>query len=253
MEERRYLSVGADGHNKGGEGMRKELENGKDRDWKLARVIYEEQCLSFGTIRDFFFNGQKSNASRRLKILREEKLIRWEKIGFSKLMRVVRLTQRGIEHYREKFPIPVKQKRKLAPATITHDLLVTETRLHLSKIYNAEWVPERALKSLPLKKIPDGILTFPSGKRIAVEVENTTKSKDRYEAIWREWENQNFMLILYVSTQDSVHRALVKNMKEFKSLSLRLGLMKFKDFKNQNLTHVWTPSSELPLFSKREF
>ncbi len=225
----------------------------QERDWKMARVIYEEQFLPMRTIRDFFFNGQKSNASRRLKILFHQKLIRVEKIGFPSQMKVVRLTQKGIELYRERLPFIVKQKRKLATATFAHDLFVAETRLHLAKLYNAEWVPERAMKVMALEKIPDGILTFPSGRRIAVEVENTTKSKARYEAMWREWESQNFMLILYVSTQEGVHRALVKNMKEFKSNTLRLGLMKFSDFANQNLTNVWTPSAELPLFTKREF
>src|SRR6185436_9468757 len=97
----------------------------------------------------------------------------------------------------------------------THDWNVTENRLRLCELFDATWIPEKALKTHTLKKIPDGILLFQSGKRIAVEVENSIKAKDRYQQMWREWEQHDFVLVLYIATTDAVYRSLEKQMSGF--------------------------------------
>ena len=84
------------------------------RDWKIARVVYEEQFMTLKTITKFYFENDRANASRRLRTLQKRKLIRIEKMRVGSREKLVRITQKGIETYRDKFPFIVKQKRKLA-------------------------------------------------------------------------------------------------------------------------------------------
>ena len=157
-----------------------------ERDKLILRLIYEEQFISLRLISKFYFNDSFQSASLRMIKLIDSKFLKYEKLGLPSQPKVLRLTPSGIKVARSVSPYQVKQKRKIAISTLVHDGLVSEARLNLLKRFDADWIPEKAMKHHALKKIPDGILLFPSKLKIAVEVENTIKSKPRYDEMWRE-------------------------------------------------------------------
>ncbi|TLY48691.1 MAG: hypothetical protein E6K54_01485 [Gammaproteobacteria bacterium] len=83
-------------------------------------------------------------------------------------------------------------------ANYQHDLAVLSVYLKLKAFYpNATWISERKLKHDKYKlgvgqqgHLPDGILVFPDGKQIAIEVELSCKSKQRLESILKTYAAQ---------------------------------------------------------------
>lgn len=229
------------------------MEGVQERDKEMAKTIYEEQFLRLSTISRFFFNESFQSASKRVLKLVNLRLFRFEKLNLPGAPKVVRLTPNGVKLARSVSPFEVKQKRKVPLSTFEHDSVVSMTRLKLKEYFDASWIPEKALKSHNLKKIPDGILLFQSGRRIAVEVENSVKSKDRYLEMWREWESHDFLLVLYVTTNDIVHKAIQKRMSEFPGTKVRFGLIHLNVLMEASAESVWTPKGSVALFGRRSF
>ncbi len=222
------------------------------RDEDLMRSIFEEQFLELKTVSKYFFGGSFRGASRRIRKLVNLRLLKYEVLSLSGKPKVVRLSINGLRVVRGVSPFEVRQKRKVSLSTFTHDSMVSETRLRLCSVFDATWIPEKAMKIHAFKKIPDGIVLFRSGKRIAVELENSIKGKSRYEEMWREWENHDFILVLYVATTVVVYRALQARIKNFQTTKVRFGLILFDALVGGAET-VWTPRSEFPLFARREY
>ena len=223
------------------------------RDEKIMRVIYEEQFLLLKTISKYFFRDSFQSASVRILKLIQLKLLRYEILNLPNQPKVARLTPNGVRHSKSISPFSIPQKKKVALSTFTHDALLSITRLELINSFDAQWVPEKAMKAQDFKKIPDGILLFASGRRIAVELENTVKGAKRYEQMWREWEAHDFFLVLYVATTDVVYRALERRMNLFQSSKLRLGLITLEGLTHAKKPHVWTPRGLFPLFDQRQY
>jgi hypothetical protein len=83
-------------------------------------------------------------------------------------------------------------------ANYHHDLALLNLYLKLRIFYpDSSWISERKLKHDKYKlgvgqqgHLPDGILVFPDGKQIAIEVELSCKSKQRLEAILKTYAAQ---------------------------------------------------------------
>ncbi|MEN9917257.1 MAG: hypothetical protein RLY40_1189 [Pseudomonadota bacterium] len=80
---------------------------------------------------------------------------------------------------------------RVSLANYHHDLAVLTLYLKFRTFYpNAAWISERKLKHDKYKlgvgqqgHLPDGILVFPDGKQVAIEVELSCKNKQRLETI----------------------------------------------------------------------
>ena len=225
----------------------------QERDKQIMIVTYEEQFLLLKQVAKYFFKESFQSASLRIIKLVNLRLLKYETLSLPGKPKVIRLTPKGVKLCKEISPFSIMQKRKVSLSTLNHDAFVSEARLILRDRFDASWIPEKAMKLHNLKKIPDGILLFQSGKRIAIEVENSVKGKDRYDHMWREWEQQEFVLVLYVATTEVVYRALQKRMAEHQSQKVRLGLIRFADLLNGSNESVWTPRGLVSLFSRRAF
>lgn len=80
-----------------------------------------------------------------------------------------------------------------------HQIMLTDVYLKLSELYqHIKWISERRLKFEKFNSgqfdksghVSDGILVFPDGKQVAIEVELTMKAKDRLQQIFSEYGTQ---------------------------------------------------------------
>jgi hypothetical protein len=113
-------------------------------------------------------------------------------------------------------------------------------------------MPERAIKHLEDKLVPDGLIEFESGEKIAVEIENSFKAKRRFERfLWR-WDGVDGLLcVLYVATtpklREWIRQAIVRGPKDSP-----LGVVLWEDLKS-GAPPIWTVAGELNLLARRAF
>lgn len=107
-------------------------------------------------------------------------------------------------------------------ANYHHDLCVLNLFLKLKKCYpDATWISERKLKHDKYKlgvgqqgHLPDGLLVFPEGKQIAIEVELSCKSKQRLEGILKAYAKQFSIQEVWYFCKESMHARLEEVSKE---------------------------------------
>jgi hypothetical protein len=83
----------------------------------------------------------------------------------------------------------LKPLRRLNPKILDHDAKVTSARLRILQLWNATFVPERAIKAKDFPEIPDGIFFFPSGRGVALEIENSDKGRARFLRLLERWKD----------------------------------------------------------------
>lgn len=72
---------------------------------------------------------------------------------------------------------------KLSIVTIHHYLDIQRARLAAERAGWSGWLPGNRLPK-DIRKRPDAVATFPSGPRVAIEIERSIKTIKRYEAIF---------------------------------------------------------------------
>ena len=220
-----------------------------DRDQEILRVSYEQQMVSIQQMTRYLFGGHDTHARRRLRELAEAGYIREAEVRGRYALKLYRPTARGVKVAKATSPLVIPQRRAFSLATLEHDLLVTEVRLRLAQLWDAIWLPERALRADEYRQIPDGVLLFQSGKKIAIEVENSSKAKRRYQRIWQKWPGTNTFLVLYVATTPVVAGLLRKLLVEAPK-GVAFGLVEWSQLQGID-PKVWTPRGEVDLFSRR--
>ena len=223
------------------------------RDREILRITYEEQFVSLGVLAKFLFGGSIKLASRRVLKLVRLRLLRPETLRLPSNPKVLRLAPIGQRMAKTISSFEIRQKRRVPLSTFEHDAWVIHSRLELGRRFEGLWVPEKAIKAHNLRKVPDGILVFPSGKRIAIEVENSLKSKSRYRDLWETWGSEGFMVVLYIATRGSIASALRRLMTELCPEGVLLALVEIDALGSHEVETVWTPHGPLPLFSKRTY
>jgi hypothetical protein len=142
-----------------------------------------------------------------------------------------RLTQAGARF------TPLPPLHRVPLANYHHDLTLLNLYLKLRTLYpNTTWLSERRLKHDKYKlgvgqhgHLPDGVLVFPDGKHIAIEVELSCKSKQRLDAILKTYAAQfSLQEVWYFCRQTMLPRLqdAAKNMPFVKIYSLKLFLEK---------------------------
>lgn len=224
------------------------------RDREILRLCYEHQFLLSDQVSRFFFKRPgNTEAYRRVRELESVGLIQRVRIATWNSAQAIRLTRRGVAVVNEEPEFEIPQRRQLDLATLGHDISVLETRMLLTQYWEARWVPEAFLKASEdrRKPLPDGYLVFESGRRFAVEVENSLKGKSRYEELLKRWESGPAALVLYVATENR----LLSPLREYLKLGpshVGIALTSLEKLR-QGPEPFWTPRGEFNFLAKRAF
>jgi hypothetical protein len=133
-----------------------------------------------------------------------------------------------------------------------HDSLVTSARLRLSQFWDAEFVPERAIKVRDFPEVPDGIFFFRSGKGIALEVENSDKGRTRFLRLLERWrEVPKVVFVLYVASHPKLFQILKSYIRSGPQ-DQPIGVVLWEDLKSGSPL-ISTSQGDLNLLAQREF
>ena len=224
---------------------------GTKRDLEILRVDYEQQVIALRQVAKYFFRGNLSNAAFRIKQLVLAGLLKPAVLSSRLPIKLFQLTPSGVRMARTVTHLQVPQRKILSLATLEHDLLVTDVRLRLKQLWDFAWLPEKVLKAAEYRQIPDGICLFRSGKKIAIELENSAKGSRRYLSIWKRWVGTETFLVLYVATNPRLAKFLRQLILQAPA-GVRLGVVEWSQLDDYTPT-VWTPGGELELFGRLEF
>ena len=221
------------------------------RDREIVRVCYEQQLISLKQVARYFFSGDLAYASRRLKGLEAEGFLKQVRPIANYSGRLYQVTGLGVKLARTISTLEVPQRRTFGLATLEHDLLVTSLRLRLRELWDSAWLPEKILKAAEYRQIPDGVALFRSGRKVALELENSSKGKRRYLSIWKRWVGTETFLVLYVATHPGLAQFLRK-LFLVAPKGVALGVVEWESLES-GCPKVWTPAGELDLLNRREF
>lgn len=164
---------------------------------------------------------------------------------------MIRITRLGIACLQQTYPTSVPQVKRIAPATLIHDAIVTSVRLRFKELWDGSWIPERLLKKTEFPQIPDGLVLFESGKRIAIEVENSLKGKQRFLSLMDRWKDTSISLVLYIATQAELAEVIRTYIQAGPKKPL-FGLTTWEQLREQT-PRPFSTHGELDLFSRRTF
>jgi len=194
----------------------------QERDRKLLQLAYEHQFVSTNQIRRVLFkNVHMSECYRRLKELEQSGFITRTAPITAGTGAYVRVTPDGASAARGISIYEVPQNR-LNLYAIAHDMLVLDARVRLLELFNdAIWTPEQTIKKdwAPSRlssycyddlQYPDGVMTLSNGNRIAIELENAAKSKERYGQIFRKWSRSDKVeYVMYIATSEQIKKTVL--------------------------------------------
>lgn len=222
----------------------------QERDMEILKCCYEQQFLTIEQIEEHYFKSTHSNKAReRVSELSKAGLVRSENSSLATIKKVVRLTRAGQRLAAAHAALEVPQSRRLDLATLMHDSIVTSVRLRLSQLWDARWIPERALKD-KYEIIPDGIVQFESGFNVAVEIENSIKGRSRFLKLIDTWAKvESISLVLYVATTRQLERLIQGYLRERPSEKL-FAVVAWDDLKT-GVPSAQSPAGALPIFDRR--
>jgi hypothetical protein len=223
------------------------------RDKRLLLLCYQHQFLLTEHTLHLFENRSYREARRRLLELTKSGFLFEEKNAVVGRKPIHRLTSLGAKIAASEAAETIPQQRVLKTAELVHDAVVTSVRIRLESIWSeGSFVPERLIKKSQYRQIPDGIFQFPSGKGIAIEVENSDKGRSRFLRLLSRWSDvRHIILILYVATSDSLYES-VKRYLSTAPKDQPVGLLHWHHL-HEGKPLVWTPRGEMPLLERRGF
>lgn len=124
------------------------------------------------------------------------------------------LTKQGLQACNDELPA----LKKVNLGTYHHDTILIDLSLQIEKETAGSFMPERRLKQLKglsgvgtKGRVPDGVVDLANGKKIAVELELSVKSKERLDKIMKDYaSNMDFHEIWYFVENISVRNAIQK-------------------------------------------
>jgi hypothetical protein len=221
------------------------------RDRLLINLSYEQQFVVVSHAHRYLFSGiDQRERQRRIYELERAGFIRREPTQLIDKTGIIRLTKSGIKLAEADRAERIPQLRSISVQTLLHDSIVTAVRLRLSQLWHATWIPERLIKSDEFPQVPDGMVVFPSGTTLAIEVENSPKGPKRFREIQERWRNNRVKLCLYVASNEALYRCVKKYMEQGPK-DLPFGLVLWRELEN-GTPHVWMPQGMIDIFSRRE-
>ncbi len=223
-----------------------------DRDREILRVCYEQQFLLKEHIETFFRGCSQRRINFRIQQLIAGGFIRRESYPDLRCQTLFRLTKTGCRLARQYNARAAGYLARLSPSTLFHDALVTSCRLRIADFWDAEFLPERALKELEVPEVPDGVWRFKSGKMIALEVECSDKGRRRFLSRLQSFGHIDAItFVLYVTPNERMH-GIVKSYIKDGPQEQPVGVVLW-DLLKSDQSPVWTQRGEVDVFSKREW
>jgi hypothetical protein len=185
-----------------------------ERDAKLLTLVLQHGALSFEQVRRYCFpNASSPTIFNRLSRLKQAGLLDSVRVGTvvyhgsPKIIGVIYRATRETEKFARRWLpdetfMPVLTR--LNTSTLHHDLLLVDV-IHALQIHFAACrvLNSRAVKHFGIerKRVPDAIIQDKNDSaRVAVELELTTKSKERYREIILEYRiSSTYSRVLYVT------------------------------------------------------
>lgn len=202
------------------------------RDQDIVEDCYRQTVLSFAQMRDRHFPGKAiTTISNRLGQLCRGGFLRRTRVtlprydGSGGVGIVYQVTRPGLEYLARLHPNEVISKQ-LLPLNLNqlgHDLLLNDTMKVLKKRFPGQRMVHGAhfQRSHPGgKRYPDAVLVGHSGvSQIAVELELTAKSENRYRAIVLEYQiHSRFSKVLYVVSGSTIQEKIQYQITQAKNL-----------------------------------
>ncbi|MGZ3731473.1 MAG: hypothetical protein ACXVB9_07375 [Bdellovibrionota bacterium] len=220
------------------------------RDLKILKLCYEQQFLLVSHIKDYLFEGNYVEAKRRVRELKAAGLLEENPLKHRRA-KLIQLTTTGKRLAADQSAIEAGFT-KIDPVLVEHDSIVTEVRLRLEQCWKGLWIPERALRAENLEEVPDGVMLFESGKKIAIEVENSLKGRTRFSERLKRWNAaEGTYIVLYVATNEEIYLHL-KSWLEGTPHPPLFCLMRYTQLRNSE-PEVWSTLGVINLFSGETF
>lgn len=217
----------------------------QERDKTLLRICYEQQFITAADAAKYIFEDRYKVAWRRLASLRKAQLLKSELVHDRVL--IFRVTKLGQSAAEESGALPVPQLNRVAPERVNHDRLVTLVRLRLAELWDAKFISEQALEKEA--ELPDGVLEFASGKKIALEVEASLKGRTRFLKRLRYLGDKGYYLILYVASTEHLFDALQQYLKD-SDVRCHVGLTVWSKLESSTPL-LWSKVAPLKAFDRR--
>jgi len=198
------------------------------RDLRLMTFCYEQLFLVRSQMIQWLMRKYKLKnfasadiAMRRiLKLLKQLELINSSRSGFLDYREMIVINEKGISALKDKGYLPEHAVRaEIDETKINHDFMATEVRLILEKIINCmAYIPDRLLRYHQQPQLPDAQIIYFSPKanreaKIAVEVEMTLKSRERYRKKFIDYQKSQYDLLFYFVNQNSIKGAILEESK----------------------------------------
>ena len=175
------------------------------RDVDLLRMIHEHRYSPYNHIETAFWPGRSTQANgcyRRIEILVDGGYLARDRSRKNGQV-VYLLAQKGFQELKTRGldqGLVLYRKTKDFDRNIDHDLKVLTLRIKFREMGIHDWRCERILKEKDyLKRIPDGVVLLKGKYNLAIELENSLKTKSRYREIFSYYrENKDYSLILFV-------------------------------------------------------
>jgi len=210
-------------------------------------------------LEDFLFKGKsRRRVYERIQELEQAGLLQKERVLACNRQKLIRLTRSGIKYVEGSFLARIPQFKRPSLETLIHDAMVTSVRLRLREFWDGSWLPEGLLKKKEYPHIPDGIVLFSSGKRIAIEVENSLKGKSRFIKLLEQWANGSstpVSMVLYVATTPTLQKLIRGYLEEAHQKGIQkpiFGLVLWETLRTE-APRPFSAHGELELFSRRSF
>lgn len=224
----------------------------QQRDRQILRCCYEQQFLLFEHVERFFYQpGNERDARRRIAKLAVDGFVLKQQVATLGGRQLIRLTPKGISVAREFETLEVPEPGKVDLRTLTHDALLTSVRLRLQQLWDGVWIPERALKAEEYPRIPDGLMVFPSGRKIAIELENSAKGRTRFLGIIDSWRGTEILMVLYVAIGEPLRTFLQKTLNGHPA-PVVIGVIEWDQLRT-GTPSVWTTKGPANILTRRTF
>ncbi len=224
-----------------------------ERDRGILRLCYEQTFLLREHVECFFGDASGRRINQRLKVLEDGGFLTRSYFPELGPKAVIRLSKRGESVALQSGARNTRQPARLNPKTLAHDAIVTTCRQKILRHWNAEFIPERAIKTRDFPEIPDGIFFFRSGRGIALEVENSDKGRTRFLRLLERWKGApSIVFVLFVATTDRLFETLSRYLSSGPE-DQPMGVVRFSELISAGDVRVRTKRGPVALFDRREF
>lgn len=181
-----------------------------ERDLEIFRFLNEQVVMVSGQIYKLFWpesETRSGTARQRLTKLVDADFIRLqETVVKHKKLKVFLLTQIGLDELKKKkMDHGLSVIEDIGSVPVEHCLKLTNIRAMFRSLGQHEWISERLIRNDASRNwYPDGIIKI-KGYKVAIELENTFKTKDRYVQRFKKYQfAKEFLLVIFAVCWPSV-------------------------------------------------